>query len=96
MRQPILRNKYRRDYRRELKGRYSKFLHPNGELQEVVDALAENILLPEAYHDHSLHGEYEGCRECHIRPDLLLVYRYEGDDLLVLERLGSHAEIFGL
>ena len=41
-------------------------------------------------------GEYEGSRECHIRPDLLLIYTLEGDDVLWLERLGSHAELFGM
>ncbi len=35
-------------------------------------------------------------RDCHIRPDLVLVYTLEGEDLLILERLGSHSEIFGL
>ena len=41
-------------------------------------------------------GGREGSRDCHIRPDFLLVYSYEGDDVLWLERLGTHAEILGL
>ena len=90
------RSRFRRDYRRKSGGIYRPVIAVGGELWEVVEGLAENILLPEAYHDHPLRGTYEGCRECHIRPDLLLVYRYEGEEWLILERLGSHAEIFGM
>ena len=49
-----------------------------------------------SYSDHDLRGNWEGFRECHLGFDLLLVYRYEGDDWLILERLGSHSEILGL
>ena len=91
------RKSFRQDLKRELRGRYrNDVLCPHGELWEIVDILARDILLPYSYHDHALHGDKEGSRECHIRPDLLLVYRYEGDDLLILERLGSHSEILGL
>ena len=96
MRRVEKRRKFRRDFKRVGRGRYRGLLHLGGELWEVVEGLAENILLPEAYRDHPLRGDLEGCRECHIRPDLLLVYRYEGEEWLILERLGSHAEIFGL
>ena len=78
------------------KGLYSRVLVKGGELENVVNMLARGIPLPPKYRDHPLHGEWEGSRECHVRPDFLLVYRLEGDDLLVLERLGSHAEIFGM
>ena len=96
MREARERTPFKRDMKREIRGRHRMLLRPGGELWEVVDALAENMPLPYAYHDHALQGEYEGCRECHIRPDLLLVYRYVGDDVLMLERLGSHAELFGM
>ena len=97
MRKVEFRKRFRRDFKRKLGGRYyNVIVKPGGELWEVVDALAENMPLLYVYHDHALQGEYEGCRECHIRPDLLLVYRYVGDDVLMLERLGSHAELFGM
>ena len=54
------------------------------------------MLLPPKYRDHQLHGDHEGSKECHIRPDLILVYKYEGDYLLILDMLGTHSEIFGL
>lgn len=96
MRELRQRNLFKGDLRRELRGIYRKILMPEGEFQAVIDALRKDITLPVRYRDHLLHGKFEGCRECHIRPDLLLVYRYEGSDWLILERLGSHSEIFGL
>ena len=97
MRKVEQRSRYRRDYKREGRGIYRKVIEPpDGELWNVVIALANNMSLPQKYRDHLLAGEYEGCRECHVKPDLLLVYRYEGEDLLILERLGSHSEIFGM
>ena len=49
--------------------------------------------LPLRYHDHSLTGDREGYRDCHIRFDLVLIYRRIGTDLLELSRLGSHSEL---
>ena len=96
MRRVEQRSKFRRDFKREGKGIYRSLLHDGGEFWEVVDTLAKDMRLPEKYRDHPLHGEYEGSRECHIRPDLLLIYTLEGDDVLKLERLGSHTELFGM
>jgi mRNA interferase YafQ len=42
-----------------------------------------------------LSGDWAGCRECHVRPDLLLIYRKPDADTLRLARLGSHSELFG-
>lgn len=63
-------------------------------LGPVVGFLAEDIPLPEEYRDHALIGSWKGYRECHIKPDLLLIYWHEGEDLLRLARLGSHSELF--
>ncbi|MBQ6970945.1 MAG: type II toxin-antitoxin system YafQ family toxin [Synergistaceae bacterium] len=87
---------FRHDVKRERKGIYRGLLTKGGELDRVVKMLERGIPLPPKYRDHQLHGEREGSRECHVRPDFLLVYRLEGEDLLVLERLGSHAELFEL
>ena len=60
-------------------------------LDDVVDILRKGIKLDAKYHDHALHGDFEGFRECHIQPDWLLVYRYEKDILiLTLARTGAH------
>lgn len=64
-------------------------------LTEVVDTLASQQSLPEKYCDHSLTGSYADFRECHIKPDWLLIYRIDNDDLLLfLFRTGSHSDLF--
>jgi len=62
-------------------------------LREVVDLLIAGEPLPEKYSDHTLGGNWKGHRELHIKPDWLLIYRVE-DDVLILERTGSHSELF--
>ncbi len=64
-------------------------------LGEVVDMLSEGLTLPAKYKDHSLVGNYSGCRECHITPDWLLIYEIsEGDLILYLTRTGTHSDLF--
>ncbi len=65
-------------------------------LEDVVAALAMGEQLPEKNRDHALTGNWEGHRECHILPDWLLIYRIEGDLLiLTLTRTGTHSDLFG-
>ena len=65
------------------------------ELDKVVDTLREGKNLNERYRDHALTGKYAGFRECHIKPDWLLVYLVEDNILtLTLVDTGSHADIF--
>ena len=61
----------------------------------VVTRLASDQVLPNNNRDHGLSGDWAGYRECHIKPDLLLIYRKPGADTLRLARLGSHSELFG-
>jgi mRNA interferase YafQ len=66
-------------------------------LDEVVIMLANGEILPEKYHDHALSGDRKGCRDCHIRPDWLLIYERNDDVLtLLLCETGTHADIFGV
>ena len=67
--------------------------HNVNELIAVIKMLAGEEPLPEKYHDHPLSGECLGHRDCHIRPDWLLIYRLE-PGRLVLVRSGSHAELY--
>lgn len=61
----------------------------------VVEILASGEPLPAKFHDHDLTGDYKGCRECHIEPDWLLVYEKDNGLLvLMLNRVGSHSELF--
>ncbi len=65
------------------------------QLDEVIDLLRQGKQLDERYRDHGLSGNYAGFRECHIKPDWLLVYLIENDVLtLTLVDTGSHSDIF--
>lgn len=83
---------FKRDYKREAKGQHRATL--DADLLTVLKALVTDQPLDARYRDHPLVGDWVGYRECHIKPDLLLIYRKIGDDLLVLARLGSHSELF--
>lgn len=62
----------------------------------VIDALARGETLAPQYRNHKLMGEFSGCFECHLQPDLLLIYLIDRDAQAVrLIRIGSHAELFG-
>ena len=64
-------------------------------LKSVIRTLAEGKKLDDEFKDHKLIGNYLGCRECHIQPDLLLIYRIDNDILeLALVRVGSHSKLF--
>ena len=64
-------------------------------LGEVLKLLQEQKPLPERYRDHSLSGDWTGCRECHITPDWLLVSEVREKELLLyLTRTGTHSDIF--
>ena len=64
-------------------------------LNEVVDLLRQGRQLEERYHDHGLTGDLAGFRECHIKPDWLLIYFIENDILtLTLIDTGSHSDLF--
>ena len=61
----------------------------------VVDTLATGEKLSEKYKDHSLSGNYTGCRECHITPDWLLIYEISDNELILyLTRTGTHSDLF--
>lgn len=84
---------FKRDYKREAKGRYRAAI--DADLTQVLAALAEDKPLDARYRDHDLSGEWAGYRDCHIKPDLVLIYRKPDGDTLRLARLGSHSELFG-
>jgi mRNA interferase YafQ len=62
-------------------------------LGEALALLAADLPLPERYRDHALVGEWKDYRDCHIQPDLVLIYRKPDDETLELVRLGSHSEL---
>jgi mRNA interferase YafQ len=84
---------FKRDYKREGKGQHRATL--DHDLVPVLVALANDQTLELRHRDHELSGDWGGYRECHIKPDLLLIYRKTDDGSLRLARLGSHSELFG-
>ncbi|MFT4929455.1 MAG: mRNA interferase YafQ [Phenylobacterium sp.] len=78
-------------------GKDSKRMHKRGadisSLKGVMITLASQQTLPTQYRDHALTGNYKGCRECHLTPDWLLIYKI-ADNTLILERTGSHSDLF--
>ena len=65
------------------------------ETQEVIRKLAGDEKLDAKYRDHQLLGKLKAFRECHVRPDLLLIYRINDDILeLYLYRIGSHSKLY--
>lgn len=83
---------FRRDFKRELKGPHGGRL--DALMAEVVTMLAEDRPLPPSNRDHPLTGEWRDHRSCHLRPDLLLLYRKPDAETLQLVRLGSHSELY--
>lgn len=82
---------FKRDYKRESRGRHRASL--DDDLIRVVKALAQDALLEYRHRDHALSGEWADHRECHLRPDLLLIYRKLDVGVLQLVRLGSHSSL---
>ena len=81
---------YKKSYKLMKKRGLNMFL-----IDETVDNLRQGIPLGEKYRDHALTGNFEGFRECHIKPDWLLIYLIENDILtLTLVDTGSHSDIF--
>ena len=82
---------FRHDLKRERKGRYAKVI--DFELDRIVTSLASDTPLPDRNRDHALSGNWRDHRDCHVRPDLVLIYRKPDPDTLQLVRLGSHSEL---
>ena len=63
--------------------------------KDIIWQLANNEELASKYKDHALIGSYKGFRECHIKPDLLLIYKKQNEILLLTcVEIGSHSELF--
>ena len=82
---------FKRDFKREAKGQHRATL--DAELMPVIKALACDQPLEPRHRDHALTGDWNDHRDCHVRPDLVLIYRKPNDEVLQLVRLGSHSEL---
>ena len=82
---------FKRDYKRESKGAHKKTLAKD--LNDAFKLLAADKKLLEKYCDHPLAGDWKDHRDCHIKPDLILIYRKPDKTTLQLVRLGSHSQL---
>ena len=82
---------FKRDYKREKKGRHRETL--DRDLVAVLNALAGDQPLDIRYRDHALTGDWKDHRDCHVRSDLVLIYQKPDETTLTLVRIGSHAEL---
>ena len=84
-------NQFKRDFKREKKGQHRNTLE--GDLKAILHKLiSDNALDPNA-RDHALTGEWKDHRDCHVKPDLVLIYQKPNTNTLRLVRLGSHSEL---
>jgi mRNA interferase YafQ len=86
----IYSTKFKKDYKRVVKRHWDISL-----LRTIVTQLANNESLSIKYKDHRLQGEYADYRECHIKPDWLLIYKIdERANTLELVATGTHSDLF--
>lgn len=84
-------SQFKRDYKRESRGRHCATLE--SDLVTILTSLVRDVPMEARRRDHALSGEWKDHRDCHIKPDLVLIYRLPNPDTLVLVRLGSHSEL---
>ena len=82
---------FKKDYKRELKGAHPATL--DAEFQVVLKLLITDAPLPSRYRDHGMTGNLKAFRDCHIKPDLVLIYNASDATKISLERIGSHSEL---
>ncbi len=86
---------YTKNFQKSIKKIIRSGFIKRSEIESVIDIIADGDKLPERCKDHDLNGIYLGYRECHIRSDLLLIYKIEYKKLiLILVDVGSHSELF--
>jgi mRNA interferase YafQ len=82
---------FKRDYKREAKGPHRQTLADD--FKDIITALVNDKPLAEKHRDHALTGDWKDHRDCHVKPDLVLIYRKPDGNVLQLVRLGSHSEL---
>ncbi len=88
MREITFTSQFKRDFKKRAREKGLDAL-----LEQTIECLAAGLSLDLKMRDHPLKGGYAGCRECHLKPDLLLIYIQTSEELRLI-RLGSHSELF--
>lgn len=90
--------KYEVKYLKSFKNDLKKFKHDKENLElikNIIEKLADDEILEKKYKDHALKGKLKAFRECHIKPDLLLMYQKLDKELILnCVRISSHSQIF--
>ena len=95
-----VKTKYKIKISNEFKASYKKIKKQNKDINKliyVINKLANKEQLETKYRDHALYSDkrFKNCRDCHIEPDWVLIYKYIDDELiLLLVNMGSHSEVF--
>ena len=91
MRRIKVSHTFRRDFRRVKADPSHRDI--DSLLEALTNVLVRDVLLPARCVDHAMKGKWKGYRDCHIKPDVVLIYRKQDVDILELVRLGSHSEL---
>ncbi|MDN3454593.1 type II toxin-antitoxin system YafQ family toxin [Psychrobacter sp. APC 3350] len=78
-------------FKRDIKKRSKELITP--QWIEVMHCLLNDLPMLTKYRNHALTGDKKHLMDCHVKPDLVLLYEFEGDTDLILHRLGSHSEL---
>ncbi|MFH1564351.1 MAG: type II toxin-antitoxin system YafQ family toxin [bacterium] len=86
--------KYSKSFKKDLKKYAKNNLEVIEELKKVLNLLILEKRIDDKYRNHRLKGELKNCFECHIKPDVLLIYKIEKQELIILLlRIGSHSDL---
>ncbi len=84
-------SRFKKDFKRESRAGHGQLFLDT--FTTTIQQLAEDAPLPDKLFDHALTGNWNGYRDCHIRPDIVLIYQKPDEETLDLVRLGSHSEL---
>jgi len=85
---PLYTRLFKKDFAKRIEG-----TRMEAEFEELLGLLLSGAPLPSAYCDHPLVGKWKGYRDCHLRGDMVVIYRVEGD-MIYFTRINSHSELF--
>jgi mRNA interferase YafQ len=84
-------SQFKRDFKRVRKGPHRRALE--ADFASIIKVLITDQPLSVKHRDHALTGDRSDHRDCHIKPDLVLIYRKPAENVLQLVRLGSHSDL---
>ncbi len=88
MRRLVRASQFKRDFKKRILNAADE-----AALAEVLDRLVASAPFEPRHRDHPLKGTRDRIRDCHVKPDLVLLYQIEGD-VVILRRLGTHSDLF--